>query len=124
MAVKILVVDDDTDIRELLAEVLIRSGFQTNVAENGFVAIEKIRLNRPDLILSDICMPVCDGFALMDCIIQMPEPIPVFFISGYASGDLERLKSYPNYTGFLPKPIRTKVLIDAVKNVIETVLKI
>jgi CheY-like chemotaxis protein len=63
----ILVVDDDSDAREALGELLTLRGYNVACAENGRAALEKIRALRvpPALILLDLCMPVMDGFAFL-----------------------------------------------------------
>ena len=59
---RILVVDDDRDIRESLRELLAEAGYAVAVAENGRVALERLRAGlRPGVILLDLMMPIMDG---------------------------------------------------------------
>ena len=58
---KILIVDDDDDIRHLLKYNLEKSGFITNVAANGLECLEMVKSYNPDLILLDVMMPGMDG---------------------------------------------------------------
>ncbi len=60
----VLVVDDSRLIRTIAREGLARAGFNVITAENGFKALEQLRLHRPDLIISDITMPEMDGYEL------------------------------------------------------------
>ena len=62
----ILVVDDDDDIRDTLAEALSLDGYRVTTAANGKVALEQARVTRPDLILLDLMMPVMSGWAFME----------------------------------------------------------
>ena len=59
---KILVVDDDEGIREVLAEALAMEGYRVSSAVNGEVALEQALANRPDLIVLDLMMPVMSGW--------------------------------------------------------------
>lgn len=59
---KLLVVDDDPTMRELLEYVLTREGFGVVTAENGIEGVRKVREEKPDLILLNLLMPVLDGF--------------------------------------------------------------
>jgi CheY-like chemotaxis protein len=59
---KILIVDDNPDVREVLQCQLKMSGYLVISAENGYVAIEKATVEQPDLILMDIMMPEMDGW--------------------------------------------------------------
>jgi CheY-like chemotaxis protein len=58
---KILVVDDDHDIREVIAESLAQDGYLVSTAPNGKVALEQAHARRPDLIVLDLMMPVMSG---------------------------------------------------------------
>ncbi|MBL7687731.1 MAG: response regulator, partial [Bdellovibrionaceae bacterium] len=62
MSFRILVIDDDEDILVLMTRILGREGFVVETAKNGRIALESIRVSRPDFIVCDVRMPVCDGF--------------------------------------------------------------
>lgn len=62
--IKILIVDDDPDIRESLSEILISEGYQVETAENGKEALKKFSNFEPDIVLTDYLMPEMDGIAL------------------------------------------------------------
>ncbi len=59
---RILVVDDDPNIRELLTQELSEAGYQVRVAGNGREALSQVRAERPDLIVLDVMMPEMNGF--------------------------------------------------------------
>lgn len=61
----ILVVEDDTDLREILREKLKMEGFEALEAENGKVGLDLALENHPDMILLDILMPVMDGLSML-----------------------------------------------------------
>ena len=58
----LLIVDDDSSIRELLSQVLSEIGYSVRTAENGFSALREIRNEVPELLLSDLNMPGMSGF--------------------------------------------------------------
>jgi len=80
---KILVVDDDPDLRRLLALTLQVAGFDVITVASGAEALEKIRTERPDLVLLDIMMPEMDGFETCRRLRRLPEgaEIPVIMLS-------------------------------------------
>lgn len=117
MAYKILVVDDERDLRELITLFLKREDFEVDNAADGKEAFEKIQAQRPDLVISDIRMPIWDGFELMKRVSSdlTPPRLPMLFISGYTDGRESVLKGNANYAGFLAKPVMPDILIDKVR---------
>jgi CheY-like chemotaxis protein len=105
---KVLIVDDDRDIREALGEMLAEEGCIVEAAWNGAEALKRLRAGlRPDVIILDIMMPVMDGFAFRAELKQSPElaGIPVIGVTaGVAPGaaaDFECLR----------KPVRFETLL-------------
>lgn len=78
---KILVVEDDTNIRQGLVEALSREGYSLIAAENGKVALEMYQQEKPDFIILDIMMPELDGYAVCREIRKQDEQIPIIFLS-------------------------------------------
>jgi len=78
---KILVVEDDTNIRQGLVEALSREGYSLIAAENGKVALEMYQREKPDFIILDIMMPELDGYAVCREIRKQDEQIPIIFLS-------------------------------------------
>ncbi len=62
----ILVVDDDDDFREALSEVLTEAGYPVQQAENGEVALARVKDEQPGIVLLDLKMPVLDGWGVME----------------------------------------------------------
>jgi len=83
----ILCVDDESMIREILRETLEAEGHQVSEAENGKVACEMIGSGEYDLILTDVKMPVMDGFTLMKQLGDLTDEIPVIVITSF--GDID-----------------------------------
>ncbi|MBK7889467.1 MAG: response regulator [Bdellovibrionales bacterium] len=105
MSFRILVIDDDEDILALMTRILGREGF-VETAENGRVALERIGISRPDFIVCDVRMPVCDGFEFDKGLTDLGLPsIPILFISGFAGPNHADLEKSLNYVGFMEKPV-------------------
>lgn len=78
---KILIVEDDAHIRQGLVEALAREGYTLIAAENGNVALERYRREKPDFIILDIMMPELDGYSVCREIRRHDEQIPIVFLS-------------------------------------------
>jgi CheY-like chemotaxis protein len=116
MSKSLVIADDDQDLRELLAEFLSQEGYEVATAANGREAIERVAARRPDLVISDIRMPVCDGLELARELAQREPSVPVLLISGYAGTDnLRALLTDPSRVRFLPKPINAEVLMSTIE---------
>jgi len=89
---KVLIIDDDRDIREVLGEVLAEEGFVVEAAWNGAEAMKRLRAGfRPDIIILDLMMPVMDGLTFRAEQKQIPElaDIPVIGVTAAPSFDTD-----------------------------------
>jgi len=96
MSKRILVVDDQEDLRGVLRDLLIGSGYTVIEAADGETGVAKAKSDRPDLILMDIQMPVIDGYEATRRIKSDPDfkPIPIVAVSSYAmKGDEEKARA-------------------------------
>jgi CheY-like chemotaxis protein len=109
--VRILVVDDDPNMRELLRLHLGSAGHRVRCAEDGVVAGYSVINQRPDLIISDVCMPHLDGFEFVAALRADPNyrDIPVIFLSTAVEGE-QRGKEL-GALAFIPKPVRADWLL-------------
>ena len=80
MAKKILIVEDDEHIRELLRLYLEREGYKIIEAENGQVGVDKWREQDPDMILLDVMMPVMDGWQVCK-IVRKESQVPIIIMT-------------------------------------------
>jgi DNA-binding response OmpR family regulator len=80
---KILVIDDEENIRLLYKEELSDEGYQVDVAASAVEALEKIQSDKPDLITLDIKMPGMDGIELMEKLKKENTDIPIILCSAY-----------------------------------------
>ncbi len=122
-AASILIVDDISDNRTLLKEVLRDFGFGIDEASDGMVAIEKMRENRYDLVLMDIRMPNLDGWGAMAMIRdELRQSVPVIAVTASVmKHDYTRLSE--RFDGILEKPINRSALIHMLSKFLPSVVK-
>jgi DNA-binding NtrC family response regulator len=109
----ILVVDDDANLLDLLVDTLITIGYRAVRAPGGAEALERLRAERFDLVISDIKMPGMDGIALLGEIRRRHSELPVLFITGVATDDIV-VRASPD--GFLAKPFRISHIEELIEN--------
>jgi two-component system cell cycle sensor histidine kinase/response regulator CckA len=114
----ILLVEDEDMVRTIAERALARQGYTVLAAENGEAALEKIDgVDRPELVISDVMMPVMDGPTLARAIRQRFPGIPILFMSGYAEEQLRKSIDLDN-VAFLPKPFSVQQLAEATRDVL------
>src|SRR5258708_6275353 len=88
---RILIVEDDTAIRQLYTEILSAENYEVSQAENGQAGLDSIIKNKPDLVLLDLMMPIMDGKTLLHKIREMPDlaDMPVIVLSN--AGDVDSM---------------------------------
>lgn len=116
MSKKILVVEDDSSIRELLVELLQSEGYDVASAVNGLEGLKFLQTqNNPDLILIDLMMPVMDGYSFRSEQLKNPDwaKIPVVVMSAEANAK-EKMRSY-DISAFLSKPVELETILKTVE---------
>lgn len=117
----VLIVDDEPMARTLLRLMLVRAGFNVSEAEDGFDALDKVRKNRPDVILLDVMMPGMDGFSVCERLRNDAETaaLPIIMLS--AKTDLASINRglRVGATVYLTKPISPEDLTRHVHEVLE-----
>jgi CheY-like chemotaxis protein len=107
---KLLVVDDDPDILQLLKAVLEAYHFAVELASNGREALERVRAAVPDGILLDLRMPVMDGFQALDILRREYPGILVIVITASKTGDIAQQVQTRGAHGCLLKPFDPQAL--------------
>ena len=119
---KILLVDDNDEIRELMCRNLQRNGYQVVVATNGKEAKDLAVDELPDLVLMDMNMPIMDGWEATKNIkaIESLENIPIIALSAYSlDGDQERAIE-DGCAFYHAKPVDFTLLLQQIENALET----
>ncbi|RZJ69165.1 response regulator transcription factor [Flavobacterium sp.] len=115
--IRILLVDDEPDIIEIVGYNLSQEGYQISTAENGKEAIAKAKKEQPHLIIMDVMMPEMDGMEATEAIRKIPElsNVIITFLTA-------RSEDYSQVAGFdagaddyITKPIKPKLLVSKVK---------
>jgi two-component system nitrogen regulation response regulator NtrX len=122
MSIDILVVDDERDIRELVAGVLEDEGYETRCAADSDGALEAIASRRPSLVLLDVWLQGSrlDGLDLLDEIKRRDPSIPVLVISGHGNLDTAVAAIRRGASDFIEKPFEAERLLLLVERATET----
>ena len=121
----VLLVEDNELNREIALEILREYGFQVDTAENGAVAVEKVRTSAPgryDLVLMDVQMPVMDGYTATRQIRALEDPalagIPILAMTANAFDEDRRNALASGMNGFLSKPIIVGDLVQELRKIL------
>jgi CheY-like chemotaxis protein len=114
---KILIVDDDQDIRRLLAIRLKAVGHEAVFAGDAISAVNQARKERPDLILLDVMLPAGDGYLVMERLKAMPamEGIPVIVVSALDPSLQEERLAASGADSYVQKPFDHEELLAAIQ---------
>ena len=113
MKKRILVVEDQTDSRRIMRDLLVSAGYDVLEAETGQDGVKLAESERPDLILMDLQLPVIDGLEATRRIKANPElrPTPVIAVTSYAlSGDNEKAMA-AGCDSYFSKPVSPRTLL-------------
>ncbi|MES2442539.1 MAG: response regulator [Pseudomonadota bacterium] len=114
----ILVVEDEDMVRAIAERALTRQGYTVRTAENGEAALELLETEaRPDLLISDVVMPLMDGPTMARHVRVKYPDLPILFMSGYAEEQLRKSIDLDN-VAFLPKPFSVQQLAEATRDIL------
>lgn len=114
----LLLIEDNTEIRENTAEILELAGYKVETAENGKVGVEMALKAKPDLIICDIMMPVLDGYGVLHLLNKNPEltGIPFIFLTAKAERSDFRKGMEMGADDYITKPFSDIELLNAVES--------
>jgi DNA-binding response OmpR family regulator len=117
MAISVLIVEDDPNIRELLQMYLEKDGYAVTLAADGGQGLEKFRAIQPDLVLLDVMMPVMDGWAVCKAIRQESStPVIMLTAKGETDDKVTGLKAGAD--DYVTKPFEMKELLARIEAVL------
>jgi len=111
---RILLAEDDNDMRRFLAKALQNAGFDVVSFDNGLSAYERLREEPFTLLLTDIVMPEMDGIELARRATKLDPDLKVMFITGFAAVALNPDANAPQDAKVLSKPFHLRELVDEV----------
>ncbi len=119
---KVLVVEDERDIRDLIGFTLRFAGFDVTVAEDGVQALEEVSREKPDLILLDVRMPRMSGYEACRRLKEDPatSSIPVVFLSAKGQDDEIKEGLESGAVEYIVKPFAPDELTNQIKDILQS----
>lgn len=115
----LLVIDDDVSIRELLVEYLATRGYRVDGTSDGRIAIELMRSNSYDLVLTDYQVPHRDGLEILRVARQASPPLPTIMMTGYGTVETAVAALKEGAADFILKPFRLKRIHEAIQQALD-----
>ena len=115
---KILVIDDEPSIRDLLDTLLRRKGYVVVLAESGRKGLELFRREHPDVIILDMKMPGMDGLTVLQEIHRLDPRQPVIILTGAGTAEMEQQVRALGVTEFVEKEFSLDHLGDSLKRIL------
>ncbi len=112
---RVLVIDDDEVLLDVMKQVLGAAGYDVEVARHGFLASYLVAHCRPDAIVLDIVMPGLDGYEVLSLLRRRPEArrVPVIACTALQGADAETRMRAAGFDAVVRKPVDFRVLVDA-----------
>ncbi|HVG19440.1 MAG TPA: response regulator [Blastocatellia bacterium] len=119
MSSKVLVVEDNESAREMLCALLRSNGFKVVHAENGRAGYDKAKDERPDLIITDLCMPILDGIDMIKLIRKHADfaNVPILALTAF-KGELMTRAIKAGADRALQKPIDFDYFVNAIERLV------
>jgi DNA-binding NtrC family response regulator len=111
--IHVLIVDDDEDWRGVMADVLSEEGFSVSTASDGRAACVSLRRSRPEVVVTDVDMPIMTGRELLAWLRSTYRTLPVIVVSG--EDELTIATKCPDAFRVLPKPATAEAIVSAVR---------
>ena len=118
LASRILLAEDDDDMRRFLEKALEKAGYRVASFDNGLSAYNRLREEPFELLLTDIVMPEMDGIELARRATELDPEIKVMFITGFAAVALNPDNHAPKQAKVLSKPFHLRDLVNEVQRML------
>jgi two-component system, cell cycle response regulator CpdR len=119
ISAKILLAEDDNDMRRFLVKALQNAGYDVISFDNGLSAYNRLREEPFELLLTDIVMPEMDGIELARRATELDPEIKVMFITGFAAVALNPANTAPKDARILSKPFHLRDLVNEVERLLK-----
>jgi two-component system cell cycle response regulator CpdR len=119
MTPKILLAEDDNDMRRFLVKALENAGYEVIDYDNGMSAYRRLREEPFELLLTDIVMPEMDGIELARRAAELDPDIKIMFITGFAAVALNPDSKAPKEAKVLSKPFHLRDLVNEVQKMLQ-----
>ncbi len=122
--IKLLIIDDEPRTRRKLETIISQSTFSVEIAgiaSNGSEGLEKARLLRPDIIITDVRMPQMDGIRLSTEVRKLLPDCQIIFISGYSDKDYLRSAISLKAVRYVEKPFEPEELLEAIRSAMDII---
>lgn len=113
-SLRILVVEDEPQVRQFLEDLLVEDGFEVEAASDGRQALELFHPERFQLVLTDLKMPVMDGWELSEHLLMRAPRLPILMLTAF--GEAVEHQAQARGIVLLHKPVATAELLRAVRN--------
>ena len=104
--IRIMIIEDDEEMRSLLKDFFEGEGFETDSVSNGADALRKLSKDHFDLVITDIRMPGLTGLDILPRMRRLKPETPIIVMTAYGSDDVRRRSLERGATAYLEKPIR------------------
>ncbi len=118
---KILVIDDDPVVVQLVSGILRKKGYEVLTAKEGNAGLELLRQQNPDIVITDYQMPGMSGIDVLGKIRELDDTIPVIMLTAYGDASLTIRSMKTGAFDFIEKPINPRELLETVKNGLQSV---
>ena len=119
MTLKVLAIDDSRTMRDMLQLTLGRAGFDVTLAEDGQQGLDRLRESNPDVVITDLNMPVMDGFGFIEAARTDGSwpGLPILILTTESAAELKARARAAGATGWIVKPFDEVKLVDAIHRV-------
>jgi EAL domain-containing protein (putative c-di-GMP-specific phosphodiesterase class I) len=119
ISARVLVVDDEADMRQLMTRILLTAGYEVRSASDGEEALRMLDVESIDLVVTDLSMPRADGLTVLRRIRERNEELPVLLVAGEPTTDSAIRAVRYRATEYLPKPFEPNTLVEAVRRALQ-----
>ncbi len=117
---RVLVVDDEESIRDLLSQTLALADYDVDVASDGLDALDRMRMGRYSLLITDLKMPGLDGLTMIGAARQLNAQLPVVVITGFSTEDSAIEAANLGVSGYLTKPFEVPKVLEVAARALGT----